>query len=52
MSWTKENRDLSSLKVLHVELRPSLKSFIYIENKRRPITDPCGTPDFTSQEDL
>ena len=42
----KKSKDVSAAKILHVELRPSLKSFIYIKNKRGPRTEPCGTPDF------
>ena len=33
-------------KILHLEERLSLKSFIYIKEKRGPGTKPCGTPDF------
>ena len=29
LSWRKENKDVSSAKILHLELRLSLKSFIY-----------------------
>ena len=39
-------KDVSSAKILHVELRPSLKSFTYIKNKRGQRTEPCGTPNF------
>ena len=52
LSQTKENRDVSSAKIFYVELRLSLKSFIYIKNKSGPRTEPCGILDFiTSQEE-
>ena len=45
--------DALSVKILHVKLRPSLKSFIYIKSKRVARTEPCGTLDFiASQEEL
>ena len=51
--WTEENKDVSSTKILHVELRPSLKAFIYMKNKIGPRTEPCGSPDFIPfQEEL
>ena len=53
LSWTKKNEDTPSAKILHVELRPLLKSFIYIKNKRGPRTKPYGGPDcIASQEEL
>ena len=49
----KEPKDVSSKKILHVELRLLLNSFRYIKNKRGPRTEPCGTLHFTaSQEEL
>ena len=49
----KKNEDAPSAKILHVELRLLLKSFIYTKNKRGPRTKPYGGPDcITSQEEL
>ena len=50
LSWTKKNRDVSSAKILHVEIRPSLKSFIYIKIKRRPRSESCETLNFTTSQ--
>ena len=44
----KRKQDVLQAKILHVELRPSLKS--YIENKRGLKTEPCGTPDFIASQ--
>ena len=53
MLWAKENKDVSSAKILHVDQRPSLGAVIYIKNKRGPRTEHCGTLDFiTFQEEF
>ena len=44
MSWTTENKEVSSANNLHSLLRPSGKSLTYIKNKRGPRMEPCGTP--------
>ena len=43
MSETFEKRDVSSAKILHIDIILSGISFIQIRNKRGPSTDPCGT---------
>ena len=43
MSWTTENKEVSSANNLHSLLRPSGKSLTYIKNKRGPRMEPCGT---------
>ena len=44
MSWTMENKEVSSANNLHWLLRPFGKSLTYIKNKRGPRMEPCGTP--------
>ena len=46
LSKTCEKRDVSSAKILQVHRMLSVKSLIYIRNKRGPRAEPCGTPDF------
>ena len=41
-----EKIQVSSATILHIDIIPSGKSFIYIKNKRGPYTDPRGTPEF------
>ena len=41
-----EKSEVSSAKILHIDIIPSGESFIYIKNKRGPNTDPCGTLEF------
>ena len=41
-----EKSEVSSAKILHIDIIPSGKSFIYIKDKRGPNTDPWGTPVF------
>ena len=41
-----EKSGVSSAKILDTEVIPSGNSFIYIKNKSRPNTDPCGIPEF------
>ena len=41
-----EKSEVSSAKILHMEVILSGKSFIYIKNKSGPHSDPCGTPEF------
>ena len=41
IAWKK--RYVSSANVLHSEVTPSGKSFIYIRNNNGPKVDPCGT---------
>ena len=43
---TSEKSEVSSAKMLHMEVIPSGNSFIYIKTKIGPNTDPCGTPEF------
>ena len=43
---TFEKSEVSSAKILRMEVIPSGKSFIYIKNKSRPNTDPCSTAEF------
>ena len=50
LSWTKENKDVSTTKILRVELKPLLKLLIYIKNKIGPRTGTCGTPDFIASQ--
>ena len=42
-SSTFEKREVSSAKILHIDIIPSGRSFMWIKNKRGPNTDPCGT---------
>ena len=44
MSWTTENKEVSSANNLHLLLRPFGKSLSYIRNKGGPRMKPCGTP--------
>ena len=43
---TFEKSEVSSAKILHMEVILSVKSFIHIKNKSGPNTDPCGTQEF------
>ena len=44
MSLFFENSDVSSANILHIDFKPSGKSFIQIKNSIAPKTEPCGTP--------
>ena len=46
MSYTFENRDVSSANILHKEFITSGRSFMYIKNKSGRRSDPCGDPGF------
>ena len=47
-----EKIHVSSANILHTDVIPSGKSFIYIRNSKGPRTEPCGTPaKMFSQED-
>ena len=39
-----EISDVSSANILHINFKPSDKSFISIKNNKGPKTEPCGTP--------
>ena len=41
-----EKKELSSAKILHIDIIPSGKSFMYIKNKSGPNIDTCDTPEF------
>ena len=41
-----EKSEVLSANILHIDIIPSGKSFIYIKDNRGPNTDPWGTPDF------
>ena len=43
---TFEESEVSSAKILRMEVILSGKSFIYIKNKSGPYTGPCDTPEF------
>ena len=45
MSKAFEKRDVSSAKILQIDVIPSGKSFIQVRNKRGPNRDRCGTPE-------
>ena len=51
MSWTTENKEVSSANNLHSPLRPFGKSLTYIKNKRGPRMEPCGTQALISTQD-
>ena len=44
MSLIFQCSDVSSANILHIDFKPSGKSFIYIKNNKGPKTEPCGTP--------
>ena len=44
MSTIFENSDVSSANILHIDFKPSGKSFIQIKNNKGPKTEPCDTP--------
>ena len=46
ISLTFGKSEVSSAKILSMEVIPSGKSFTYIENKSGPNNDPCGTSEF------
>ena len=46
ISWTFEKIELSSARILHIDVTPSRRSFIKIKNRRGPNTDPCEIPKF------
>ena len=45
-----EKSEVSSAKILHMEVIPSGKLFIYIKNKSGPNTDLCITPELLQSE--
>ena len=47
MSVTVENKEVSSGKILILDLIPFSRSLLYIKNNNGPRTDPCGTSDST-----
>ena len=47
-SSTFEKREVSSAKILHIDVIPSGRSFMQIKNKRGPNADSCETPEFIS----
>ena len=44
MSWTTENKDVSSANNLHLLLISFDKSLIYIKNNKGSKMEPCSTP--------
>ena len=44
MSLIFEYSDVSSADILHIDFKPSGKSFISIKNNKEPKTELCGTP--------
>ena len=46
MLKTFEKREVSSAKILHIEVNPSGRSFMEIKNNSGPSTNPCGSPEF------
>ena len=44
MLKTSEKREVSSAKILHIEVNPSGRSFMWIKNNSGPNTDPSETP--------
>ena len=44
LSFTFENKDVSSAKILHTEVNPAGKSLTQIKNRNDPRAEPCGTP--------
>ena len=51
MSWTIENKDVSSANNLHLLLISFDESLIYIKNNKDPKMDLCGTPSWMSAQD-
>ena len=51
LSWTTENKDVSSANNLHLLLISSDKSLIYIKNNKRLKMDPYGTPVWISAQE-
>ena len=46
MLKTFEKREVSSAKILNIEINPSGRSFVWIKNNSGPNTDPSETPVF------
>ena len=51
MSWTTENKNVSSANNFYMLLISFVRLLIYIKNNKGPKMDPCGTPAWISTQD-
>ena len=51
MSWTTENKDVSSANNLHLLLISFYQSLIRVKKKKGRKMDPCGAPAWISAQD-